>query len=215
MIVYKITNDINDKIYIGQTVGSLNERWRRHTWDCTIKRNAMAITSAIIKYGIENFHIEKIYEASNIDELNEMEKYYISSYNSLSPNGYNLCTGGNNKRLSDETKKKISESNKGKVASEESKKKMSISQAGKVVSEETKKKLSDFFKGKKPSQNAIEASIEYNKKTYTLLNPEGILITFTNMKEFCKDNELSNSKLCLVASGKRKMHKGWTLPNLE
>lgn len=81
-----------------------------------------------------------------------------------------------------------------------------------MVSEETREKLSNIFKGKKPSQNAIKASIEYNQKTYTLLSPDGTLITFTNMKEFCKENNLSNSKLCLVASGKRRTHKGWTLP---
>lgn len=130
----------------------------------------------------------------------------------MSPNGYNLNTGGKNKRHSEETKKKISESNKGKKVSEETRKKLSESHKGHKVSEETKKKLSKINKGKKPHINTIKASIKYNEKTYTMKSPNGDIITFTNMKKFCVKNNLSNSKLCLVASGKRKTHKGWTLP---
>ena len=67
-------------------------------------------------------------------------------------------------------------------------------------------------KGKKPSENTINASIKSSQKEYTLLNPEGEIINFINMAKFCRENNLSNAKLCLVASGKRKSHKGWTLP---
>jgi group I intron endonuclease len=77
MIIYKITNNINNKVYIGQTIETIKKRWSRHTWKCTIKRNAMAITNAIIKYGKENFIIEQIDIAKSIEELNEKEIYYI------------------------------------------------------------------------------------------------------------------------------------------
>jgi group I intron endonuclease len=212
MIIYKITNNINNKIYIGQTIEDLKKRWSRHNWTCTKGRNAMAITNAIIKYGKENFIIEQIDTANTIDELNDKEIYYINKLNSLSPNGYNLTTGGGNKRLSEETKRKISESNKGKKRSEETKRKLSESHKGWVPTEETKDKWRKSFSGKKPSEKTVKGSIEYNQKTYTLLNPEGILVTFTNMKLFCKENNLCNSKLCLVANGKRKTHKGWSNP---
>lgn len=210
MIIYKITNKINNKIYIGQTIESLEKRWSRHNWKCTKSRNAMAITNAIIKYGKENFIIEQIDYANTIEELNNKEVYYIDYFNTMSPNGYNLKTGGDNKRLSDETKKKISEGNKGKKRTEETKKKLSDSHKGWIPSEETKNKWRRAFGGKRPSDNTIKASIEANQKTYTLLSPDSILVTFTNMKSFCEENNLCNSKLCLVASGKRKSHKGWT-----
>jgi group I intron endonuclease len=213
MIIYKITNSINDKVYIGQTVESLKKRWNRHTWGCTIKRNAMAITNAIVKYGKENFIIEEIDKADDIEELNEKEIYYINLYKSMSPNGYNLTTGGNNKRLSEETKRKISESNKGRKASEETIRKLSESHKGIKMSEESRNKLSMTNKGKKPSENTIKGSIEHNQKTYTMISPNGEIVTFTNMKLFCLENNLSNSKLCLVASGKRRSHKGWTIFN--
>lgn len=211
MIIYKITNVINGKIYVGQTVESLKKRWNRHTWICTIKRNAMAITNSIMKYGKENFIIEEIDKAENIEELNEKEIYYINLYNSISPNGYNLDTGGKNRRLSEETKNKISKSNKGRKISEETRKKLSESHKGIKLSKETREKMSMVNKGKKPSENTIKGSIDHNQKTYTMINPYGELVTFTNMKLFCKKNNLSNSKLCLVASGKRRSHKGWTI----
>jgi group I intron endonuclease len=212
MIIYKITNNINNKVYIGQTIESIKKRWSRHTWNCTIKRNAMAITSAIIKYGKENFIIEQIDIAKCIEELNEKEIYYIDLYNSMSPNGYNLATGGGNRRLSEATKRKISESNKGRIVSEETRKKQSDSHKGVKLSDERRLKMSISNKGKKPSENTINASIKSSQKEYTLLNPEGEIITFINMAKFCRENNLSNAKLCLVASGKRKSHKGWTLP---
>ena len=174
----------------------------------------MAITNAIKKYGEENFSIDEIDTANDMDELNEKEIYYISLFNSLSPHGYNLVTGGGNRRLSEETKKKISDSNKGKKPSVESIKKMSESHKGLKMSEETKRKLSIINKGKKPSENTVKGSIEHNQKTFTMISPEGELVTFTNMKLFCIENNLLNSKLCLVASGKRKSHKGWTSANI-
>jgi group I intron endonuclease len=78
MIIYKITNNINNKVYIGQTIESIKKRWQRHTWRCTIERNKMAITNAIIKYGKENFIIEQIDIANSIEELNEKFNIYLN-----------------------------------------------------------------------------------------------------------------------------------------
>jgi group I intron endonuclease len=210
MIIYKITNNINQKVYIGQTTVTLKKRWQRHNYECTKKRNAMAITSAIIKYGKINFTIEEIDSCSTIDELNEKETYYIEKFNSISPNGYNIEKGGGNRIMSDETKKKISNSNKGRKFSDEHKKKLSESHKGWVPSNETREKWRKAFGGKRPSENTINASIKSSQKTYTLINPDGDEVTFTNMQKFCRENDLAPSKLCMVASGKRKTHKGWT-----
>jgi group I intron endonuclease len=212
MFIYKITNLINGKIYIGQTTTTIEKRWKRHSWSCTQKDPKMAITYAIKKYGKENFKIEQIDTANSIKELNEKEIFYIKSFNSLSPNGYNLTTGGLNKVLSEETRKKISQSNKGKIVSDETRKKSSESHKGYKVKKETKEKISIALKGRIPSEKAKLKSIEVLSKTYTLISPNGEKITFTNMAKFCKENNLSNSKLCLVVQGKRNHHKGWKRP---
>ena len=94
--IYKITNDINQKVYIGQTSRSIEIRWKEHQRD--IKRTNFEIRPlyrAINKYGIEHFHIELIEET---EYPNEREKYWIEYYQSFK-NGYNATLGGEGKML--------------------------------------------------------------------------------------------------------------------
>ena len=94
MIVYKITNTINNKIYIGVTTRTLEERWREHK--SRVKERTSHLYSAFRKYGIENFTIEIIDDtAESQEELFELEKRYIKQYNSTNPDiGYNATIGG-------------------------------------------------------------------------------------------------------------------------
>lgn len=106
MIIYKITNMLNGKIYIGQTTRTLEQRWREHCSTCS---GCTYLHNAITKYGKENFQVEQIDVALDQKELNYKEQYYIAYFSSLAPNGYNLETGGGSgKQLCDETRKKIS-----------------------------------------------------------------------------------------------------------
>jgi len=88
-IVYKITNLINNKIYIGQTTETLNQRFSRH---CGYQLNdGTYLHKAMQKYGVENFTIEQIDAANNQQELDELEIYWINFYNSCDHDtGYNL-----------------------------------------------------------------------------------------------------------------------------
>lgn len=86
--IYKITNLINNKIYIGQSK-QIEVRWQQHK----TSNKHYAIYNAFKKYGIDNFKFEIIEECPE-DILNEREKYWIKFYNSLSPNGYNMTLGG-------------------------------------------------------------------------------------------------------------------------
>lgn len=99
--IYKITNKVNGKSYIGQSI-DINRRWNEHKTGSYTS----AIHLAIIKYGIENF-IWEILEECSIKELDIKEKYYIQQYNTLAPNGYNLTDGGTQgttyKKLTPET----------------------------------------------------------------------------------------------------------------
>lgn len=87
--VYKITNLINQKIYIGQTVKLVEQRFKQH-----IKIGNSYISKSIKKYGTDNFKIEWIATALSKDHINDLEEYFILELNSLSPNGYNLRTEG-------------------------------------------------------------------------------------------------------------------------
>jgi len=105
MIIYRITNLLSQKSYIGQTTGSLSVCWNDH---CFSKRKNNAITSAIKKYGKENFKIEEIAKAETQDQLNKLEKFYIEELHTLAPEGYNLKTGGQiNNRYTQQSKDKM------------------------------------------------------------------------------------------------------------
>lgn len=91
--IYIIKNKINNKIYIGQTKTSLIKRWSGHK---SKSRNdsKLALHSAIRLYGIENFFIELLDTALNLEEANKKEIELINQYNSKCPNGYNMVDGG-------------------------------------------------------------------------------------------------------------------------
>lgn len=82
--IYKITNLINQKIYIGQS-SHIEQRWKEH---CRNSSSSL-ISKAIKKYGKENFSFE-IIELCLEEELDEKEAQYIKIYNSIVPNGYNV-----------------------------------------------------------------------------------------------------------------------------
>jgi group I intron endonuclease len=68
MLIYLITNLLNNKQYIGQTTQSLEKRWQRHCWKSTSK-NSMPICHAISKYGKENFKIEILIPCASQEEI--------------------------------------------------------------------------------------------------------------------------------------------------
>lgn len=98
--IYKIYNDINDKLYIGKTVTSLEERFKQHVKDSKRRRNEKRpLYNAMNKYGINHFHIELI-EKCNLEELSAREIYWIGYYNTYH-NGYNATLGGDGTILYD------------------------------------------------------------------------------------------------------------------
>jgi len=109
MIIYKTTNLVNGKIYIGQDSKNNSEYFG----------SGDLIKSAIKKYGKKNFIKEILCVCNTIDELNSKEKFYISEYNSTDKNiGYNITVGGTNgtmlhRKHTKETKEKMSENMKG------------------------------------------------------------------------------------------------------
>lgn len=94
--IYKITNIINNKIYIGKTNKTIEERFKEHCKDFQRREyEKRPLYSAMNKYGIKNFKIEKLEECL-ADEASEREKYWIEYYNSFK-NGYNATRGGDGK----------------------------------------------------------------------------------------------------------------------
>ena len=113
--VYKITNKITGKVYIGITNQGAGARYRHHWYEARIGEPA-PIHRSMAKYGEENFTLEIIDFADTYEELKEKEKYWIKQYDSMNrEKGYNLTEGGDGtfgRTHSEETKKKMSEAQK-------------------------------------------------------------------------------------------------------
>ena len=164
MVIYKVTNLINGKVYIGQTIDEKPvRRWWKHCND-----NKTMFDKSISKYGKENFSFEVIDTAFSQDELNEKEKYWIAFYGSMAPHGYNLTSGGKKYcEVSDDTRKKLSKSMSGENAP----------WYGKHLTEETKRKLSEahkgkpgYWTGKKRDPETIRKMSESRKGKYSGVN---------------------------------------------
>ena len=88
MVVYKLTNTDNGKIYVGQTRFTVEKRFKEHA------RAESFIGDAIRKYGEEQFMIEVLETCETREEAYELEIFFIAKFNCMAPNGYNLTKGG-------------------------------------------------------------------------------------------------------------------------
>jgi len=107
-LVYKITNSVNGKLYVGQTVQSVLRRWKSHRKNARDGKS-WPLSAAIRKYGADNFTVTTLAHANDKDELNALEVKYIAE---LRPH-YNACAGGGGLgRPSEEVRLKMSASHK-------------------------------------------------------------------------------------------------------
>ena len=160
--IYKITNTITNKCYIGETKQSnIEVRWKQHK--NTIKNGigCPALKDAVKKYGIDNFKFEILLICFDEDRY-KYEIEYIKKYNSKVPNGYNILDGGpgggfEGKTHSEETKKHISEKIKQKYIDNPNLKR-EISERNKIImnSEIIKNKISEGMLNSKKYQQMIK-----------------------------------------------------------
>lgn len=95
--IYKITNKINNKAYVGKTLGSIETRWKEHCRESSQTRSDnRPLYSAMSKYGLDNFYIEEL-EDCTIEELSDKERYWINVLDTYS-NGYNATYGGDGRQ---------------------------------------------------------------------------------------------------------------------
>ena len=140
--IYKITNKVNNKVYIGQTVKSLDRRLNEHfraserfhyKFINNESQPSSRLYPSIYKYGKHNFEIELVDTADSRDELNQKEIYYIELFNTTNPDkGYNIAPGGNGGPLF----------------------------KGHTHTVEVRNKISSIFRGKSHSQEFIDKRME-------------------------------------------------------
>jgi group I intron endonuclease len=154
--IYKITHRDSGKCYVGQSK-DVFKRWKEHSNLAAKKK--YALQNAFVLYGIDKFSFEVLEECDR-EMLNDKEVYWISCFDSVAPNGYNLTSGGGQGvTVSDETKAKQSAVRKGRKLrprSEEHKANISAVRKGKKQSEEHKAKRSASMKGKNTGPKSEE-----------------------------------------------------------
>jgi len=164
MIIYKATNKITNKVYIGQTTHTLYKRIKSHIKESKINSNRPFMLS-INKYGVDNFIFETIDFANNLNKLNDKEIYWIDFYNSVSPNGYNVTGGGQGKKMKStkELSKVISEGLKNSEKWQETKN-------SEEYNKTMKKNFFGWNKGKKFTPEHKEKIWEKNKERILKFN---------------------------------------------
>lgn len=191
--VYKITNLINQKVYIGQS-WDIEKRWIQH------KRNKhnLHLNNAFQKYGIESFSFEVLVSFLNFTEtqalLDIAEIFYIRYYKTTEK-GYNKTFGGQGGKKTEETKRKISEIKKGKKPSEETKEKL------RKISLGNKRALG--YRHLKTTRIKMQKS--HSKKIFCVETNK----VYSSIIKAAKELRVDNSSISKVCRGKRKQVKDY------
>ena len=168
--IYKITNTVNGKAYIGQTRHDAEKTRIRDHFNGHGNR---ILKNSVKKYGRDAFTVEILHDGIIPELLDILEIEAIAKHNTVRPAGYNLTTGGGAGTPSEETRRKLSEAGKGRIPynkgvfgkrhSKETRRKISEGQKGKKFSEETKRKISEAKEGK-PISRETRSKMSESKK---------------------------------------------------
>ena len=215
--IYLITNKINGKQYVGQTLREdIYTRWKQHFNKKAIGR---CLRSAYFKHGIENFKFQIICICFD-DYCNKFEKEYIQKFNTISPNGYNLSEGGGNRCTHPDTKILISEKLKGRKLSKEHCEKIKQRMSGdknhnygKHMTEQTKELLSQkaiqrgnmnlilTVEQKERRNKGLIFGVEKNKKKVGKYDKNNNLLEeFSSITEASKNSKIRHATISNICN---------------
>lgn len=189
MLIYKITNKLNGKVYIGQTTKTLDIRRNGHIQAAKDGVNHH-LYNAMNKYGIDNFEFEEICKANSKSELNYLEAKYILEYDSVR-NGYNMGYGGDNNVMDSPI---VKEKHDNIMRSEDVR--LKISQSMKQYRQENpfsethRKKISEKLKGNKhfaghhiTDEHKEALNKSHYKKVYCIDHDNNIVARFDSVQK--------------------------------
>lgn len=232
MCIYKIQNKANGQVYIGKTTMKVHKRWTDHL--SSAKRSSTYIGRSLHKYGREGFTFEVIDIAETEESLNQKETFYIVHYDSMSPNGYNLTSGGEGSSLTQEVKDRLSFSHAklhGRDRSERMEKKFIKQNFPSLYNEMVRLNRSEaqlgkttWMKGKKHS----EESLRKMKENANYSNPYVVQVTrndgvvFPSVKSAAENSGTNKPNIVSQIKGLRRLcngfqfrygkHDSWDIP---
>lgn len=203
MFIYKTTNLINGKIYVGQSSKDI---------DVEYFGSGRILLKAIKKYGKENFIREIIEVCCDKNELNNKEIFWINELKSCDTNiGYNISIGGEGGNLGEEVNKKISEKSRIRMMGNSIRKGMTAPNKGVPMSEEQKKKLRKP-KTEEHKKKLSDAKIGKGLKKIICLNDGTI---FNSVKEAAKILLLTEPNIVAVLKNRAEKTKGYKFEYYE
>lgn len=162
--VYKITNLVNGKVYVGKT-NNLRRRWSEHVTSSRSETPRQVVAKAIRKYGVESFLFEPLQEYVSDAEALRGETFWITQLKSdKTATGYNLDGGGlGGKILTTETRLKIALAHIGMKASAETKTRLSLAHKGKKRTLESIEKTASALRGRARPKDVVERASSARK----------------------------------------------------
>lgn len=195
-VIYKITNTLNGKFYIGQTL-NLYARWANHK-TASRGESQYHLHRAMRRYGVEHFTIEIIEESVPEILLNDREVLWIVTTNSIANGNYNMTNGGNGTRgwrHTSESKTKIANGNRGKKRTPKQKTQMSLSHLGKKQTPQHIAHGVASRLGRKHTPQHIANVSKGKSSWWVVTDPNGKAELVLGLKQFCRQHNLHQSSL--------------------
>lgn len=195
--VYVITNTVNDKKYVGQSID-----WHTRCADELRYPHNSHYRRAVTKYGIESFTSSSFAVAYNAEELNELEVYAINEFKTLDPQyGYNKREGGAKGRHTTQTKELLRQKATEQMGRPGYREALRARQLGSTASQATRQRMSN-------SQAKPYPSLRHTVTGEVI--PAG-----SNLLALCKQYGFQRTGITRVIKGTHKTHKQWQINTTE
>lgn len=192
--VYKITNRVNGKCYIGITSRTAEIRWEEHLSRARCGVRNSRLYDAVRKYGEDSFDLQALATADTEDKVRALERFHILAAGSYD-NGYNCNLGGAGFLFFPaHIREKISAAQKGKIIPVEARRKMSLA------------KIGDSRCATNFGEHTEKGAKNPKSRTYLIRFPDGSEHVVTGIRGFCRENGLQHAKL-----GSRGRTKGYSI----
>lgn len=195
MLVYRVTNTVNGKVYIGKTEGStVSRRWKEHR-HAARRGSPYYFYNAIRKYGVGAFTVEVLHTAKTQDELRKMETFFIVLHQSYKPeNGYNMTMGG--------------DGGVPNAATPEKKSGINHHQYGKPIPQIVRDKISNSLFGRTVPPDVRDRISKTLSEMPCVTSKEQLIANLGTRFKDKKHSESSIQKMKLAAQGRVPWNKG-------
>ena len=207
--IYKHTNKINHKVYIGKAK-NINSRWAYNGYKY---KKCPRFWSAIIHYGWDNFFHEIILENVPDNKVDELEQYYIEYYQATNPQyGYNLSSGGTGGNIWE------NKPNEEKISYSQKRREETLSRGDEwhlKLSEGQKKSWLNDISRKEKASSRMSGGRNHQAKKCMCIETNTIYNCYSDAAEACGKSRTSGSKIGEVIKGKRKTFAGYHWKGVE